>query len=311
MKNKLIKTCERCGKVFEVFPSHAKRRNCSADCGRSLRFHKTCVLCGAPFVVTESRAEQQYCSKKCSNSVNSIAATAAQKAADEVVALVPAMVDLHNQGKAAHEIAAELDVTAPIVRYRLGLLGIRLPRGNRKPWNPAMQQNRADYFRTHKAHNYKDLPIDEMRQLYEGGMSGVRVGSMFGVSESVVLDRMQAAGVTIHNAGWSYVRAAKDGHLVQSSLEEAIDNWLFDHGLEHDVHPRCPWVSKGLGQHHADFRVGETYIEVWGMIKNKKYQADRAKKIALYAAHNTSLIQIEPKHILNHDYSPLDPLLGV
>jgi hypothetical protein len=67
-----------------------------------------------------------------------------------------------------------------------------------------------------------------------------------------------------------------------------VDNWLTDHGLDHEVEPRMPFTSNW----RADFRVGDTYIEVWGVIGWPSYEKKKEAKVAAFRAHRAKLIEL-------------------
>ena len=95
-----------------------------------------------------------------------------------------------------------------------------------------------------------------------------------------------------------YRFACKDGHKVRSVEERAIDDWLTDHGVPHEVEPKL----KGM---RPDWRVGEWYVEYWGMAGQQGYEARREEKLALYRERGLRLIELFPE-----DLAHLDAKLG-
>lgn len=93
---------------------------------------------------------------------------------------------------------------------------------------------------------------------------------------------------------------ARDGHVCLSLDEQTIDNWLTDHGLEHEREPRYP-AHKQLnpGALRADFRVGDVWIEYFGMTGNDQYDAKTRQKLKLADELGISLIAIYPWEINN------------
>lgn len=77
-------------------------------------------------------------------------------------------------------------------------------------------------------------------------------------------------------------------HQVRSTYEMRVDNWLADHGLDHEVEPRMPFTSNW----RADFRVGDTFIEVWGVSGKPAYDEKKAAKIAAFRRHRAKLIEL-------------------
>jgi hypothetical protein len=165
------------------------------------------------------------------------------------------------------------------------------------------------YRRGASHHRYHDIPTEVIRREYEAGRSADYLGRQYGVSAVTICRKLKAAGVIVRRPGYTETLQCSDGHVVQSSYELVIDEWLTAHGLTHEVHPFCPWYTGGSAAPRADFRVGDTFIEVWGLIGNTAYEARRQEKIAKYHEVRARLIQIFPHHIHDEDYSPLERLL--
>jgi len=72
---RIEKTCEHCGDVFEVPPSQSDRRFCSRDCSSdaaSERIEKTCEHCGDVFEVPPSQSDRRFCSRDCSSDAGAL-----------------------------------------------------------------------------------------------------------------------------------------------------------------------------------------------------------------------------------------------
>ena len=107
---------------------------------------------------------------------------------------------------------------------------------------------------------------------------------------------------------------ARDGHLLRSSYEETVDNWLFTNGIDHEIEPRISDKS----QHRGDFKVDDFIIEVWGMHGSKWVspydgltydEKTKLIKIPIYNKSNYKLIEIYPEDIPNNLYSKLGFLI--
>ena len=81
-----------------------------------------------------------------------------------------------------------------------------------------------------------------------------------------------------------------DGHRVRSRLERAIDDWLHANGILHELEPRL----KGM---HPDWRVGDVYIECWGLAGQQGYELRREEKLALYRTRKLKLVEIFPDDV--------------
>ena len=84
------------------------------------------------------------------------------------------------------------------------------------------------------------------------------------------------------------VLKCKDGHYVKSKMEKAVDDFLSTHGIPHEVYPTIPH-----SHYTADFKVGDVYIEVWGLKGRKDYDEAMKKKIEHYRMHSIRMISIE------------------
>ncbi|RKS08475.1 hypothetical protein DFP74_4177 [Nocardiopsis sp. Huas11] len=89
---------------------------------------------------------------------------------------------------------------------------------------------------------------------------------------------------------------AKDGHVCNSLAEKTIDDWLSDNGFEHTKEPRYP-----DSQMRADFKVGGTLIEYFGLIGRSEYDEKVKLKRALARKHGIKLIEIQPKDMASWD----------
>ena len=89
---------------------------------------------------------------------------------------------------------------------------------------------------------------------------------------------------------------AVDGHMVKSSMEQTIDDILWNAGVLHAYEQpitefvyerkKCDWFIPIIGSEQG------IYIEYWGM-KTQKYLDDRKEKEELYKKYNVPYIGIE------------------
>lgn len=87
---------------------------------------------------------------------------------------------------------------------------------------------------------------------------------------------------------------AKDGHVCLSLGEKTIDDLLFRMGIAHEKEPHYP-----EGNYRADFQVGDTLIEYFGLKGNPDYDAKTAQKQRLCRKHGIRLISIYPSDLVS------------
>lgn len=82
---------------------------------------------------------------------------------------------------------------------------------------------------------------------------------------------------------------AKDGHVCLSLGEKTIDDFLYQHHIDHEKEPSYP-----EGNYRADFRVGNTLIEYFGLSGDTEYDKKTAEKISICKRNSIQLIAIYP-----------------
>ena len=85
-----------------------------------------------------------------------------------------------------------------------------------------------------------------------------------------------------------------DGHYVNSGNEYILDEYLYHHGIEHEVDGKI----SNLTNHRYDFKIKDFFIEIWGYENSKterceKYQEKRKIKESIYKKLNLKMISIE------------------
>jgi len=97
---------------------------------------------------------------------------------------------------------------------------------------------------------------------------------------------------------------AQDGHVCHSLDEQHIDNWLFAHGISHEREPHYPVHStlNPKGGRRADWKVGDKFIEYFGLVGDQNYEKKMDEKITLTKKLNIELIAIYPQDIDNLDH---------
>lgn len=97
-----------------------------------------------------------------------------------------------------------------------------------------------------------------------------------------------------------YKSIANDGHECGSLAELTIDNWMTTNKVAHEREPKYPFHSQWNANEgfRADWKVGEYYIEYFGMMEDAEYQSKAKKKIKLAGVTGINLITLLPKDIL-------------
>jgi len=132
---------------------------------------------------------------------------------------------------------------------------------------------------------------DELRQMYlEEGLSLDHIGAQHGVCANPIARLCKEFGISIRPDGFNggMRLTCNDGHLVRSTYEQRVDNWLYEQGIDHEYEPRLPFEQRW----YADFLANGWYIEIWGVKGSMDYSERKVRKIALYNAHHTPLIQV-------------------
>jgi hypothetical protein len=142
------------------------------------------------------------------------------------------------------------------------------------------------------AHNIdKDTLID----LYEiQVLTSREVGQILGIDKKIILDYLKKYSIHIRPDGYRNKERikCKDGHLVRSHYERAVDNELHKNDIPHVYEPRLPFNKK----YAADFLVGDgLYIEIWGLLNIKAYTEKQQTKLKMYEQNDCKLLSLYPE----------------
>ena len=182
---------------------------------------------------------------------------------------------IHTDRLTYGQIAVRYGVDQSAIQYWLNKHGIERP---------------PTWFEEHSAPE----TLAAMRSAYEAGASLEDIGQHWGgVVGTTVNVLFRAHGVPLRKDGWKGGQrfACQDGHLVRSTYERRVDDWLHEHGIKHTYEPSLPFSP----MHKADFQANGWYIEVWGVTNNAAYQERKRRKLELYTANNAPLVEI-PYH---------------
>jgi AcrR family transcriptional regulator len=139
-------------------------------------------------------------------------------------------------------------------------------------------------------------PGDEVRGLYESGVSIDEIAAACGVSQPTAYRLLREGGAAIRPLGVNGPSfTCSDGHVVRSGYEQRVDDWLSSREVEHIYEPRLPFRAPGGPR--ADFWANGWFVEVWGLVGVPKYDAKMARKRTLYLGHSLPLIEVYPEDV--------------
>lgn len=288
-------------------------RFCSKGChGLAMRdsshlIGRACITCGASFSVQPNRlgggrSTAEYCSRACKDQGRK-----GKPLRSRLNAIRETIIAAYQSGKTTTEIAEQHGASANGICDLLARSGIESRKDDRL--TPAGRQRLRDFPHPRmvgEQHpNWVTVPTDVIVSAYAAGESTTAIAGRLGCSQPTIIHRLTLAGVDLRKPGFPRTTDAPDGCRMQSHWERLVHAWITTHDLAHVTHPRVPWG----GPQRADFLIGETYIEVWGIIRRAKYEADRTSKTAAYAASGAHLIEVWPTPIARGDFSVLDQVL--
>jgi hypothetical protein len=107
------------------------------------------------------------------------------------------------------------------------------------------------------------------------------------------------------NSKYGIMCIALDGHFCRSMAEQRIDNWLYKNNIAHEVEPVYPRHDEfnKSGRMRADWKIGNDYVEYFGLPDDKEYFEKMKKKRNLAKKLNISLIEIFYSDLIEIDKS--------
>lgn len=92
---------------------------------------------------------------------------------------------------------------------------------------------------------------------------------------------------------------SKDGHVCRSLAEQRIDDWLYARDLAHEREPYYPAHHRYNmnGRRRADWKVGDTFIEYFGLVGNEAYDKKLDEKILLAQECGIDLLAVYPSDL--------------
>jgi hypothetical protein len=99
------------------------------------------------------------------------------------------------------------------------------------------------------------------------------------------------AGLPINDSIFGVKTVGKDGKLYDSVSESLIADWLFENGISYDNH--VPYFNKLI----ADFKVGDYYVEFFGLSRIKEYEIKMNLKRVLCKRKGYKLLEVLPEDL--------------
>lgn len=92
---------------------------------------------------------------------------------------------------------------------------------------------------------------------------------------------------------------AEDGHKVRSTHEMIIDNYFFNHKMQH-IYEKIVYSKKSSDKCTCDWYLPEydVYVEYWGL-DGKRYNEEKKYKLNIYKENDLNLLEIEKDDLYN------------
>lgn len=146
---------------------------------------------------------------------------------------------------------------------------------------------------------YQEIITDKINEFYKTNgripykqeMWGIysAIKRIFGTWNKAII----SAGLKPNPVKFASKYIAKDGHKCDSLAEKIIDDWLFSKNIKHET--KIPYNYHNMT---ADFRIGNTYVEFFGLQGQlKKYDKLIKEKEVFCKENNLKLIKIYPNNL--------------
>jgi len=324
--------CIECGewkytKFQNIQSGNLKCINCGSRLGKKKVHIKNCEKCGEEFKTYNSR--QKYCTDKCRQNVERTDITK------------DLLTDLYvNKRISSLKIAKMLNVAKPAILRRLHKFNIKTRTsqeskhgiGFKMPTKKELEELYINQFLTYdkickiydvdmtlimlwlRKHNipartcsesmlgkeFKEPTKEELVDLYvTRGLNSRDIGEMYGIDGQGIVRRMKKFKIKIKNNSFGNSSLLTNGIKVKSSYEKTFGDLLCKNNIKFSYEPQLSFNHR----YHSDFLINNTYVEIWGVVGNKKYDERKNKKIQLYNSNGFKLISLYPKDFTDFDYN--------
>ena len=133
---------------------------------------------------------------------------------------------------------------------------------------------------------YRNLPREKFlgfAKLAENVFYPIRYAQVYGDWFKAVVASGYLGEKGLLKTRYGYRVIAKDGCVCNSLAERIVDDWLYNNHIYHEKEPRYPRVVRELAgaNFRADWKVGDIYIEYFGLQTEKSYALKTSAKILL------------------------------
>ena len=98
---------------------------------------------------------------------------------------------------------------------------------------------------------------------------------------------------------------ASDGHYLRSSYEYLVDEFLTSRKIPHEVDGKI----SPKHNYRYDFKVGDYFVEIWGLTARKEYEEKRKIKERLYCDLGLKCVSVE-SHLFEQSSEEIDSSLS-
>lgn len=279
----------KCGNLFEAI---GNRKYCSNECKKNftpkrIRNRNRTIQCGCCGKDTIKTRSEGFCSRECSEKHNGRRVEVSCDHCGEKVDVKRSKFESYTNhfcSKECHNKSLENKITK-----QCNICGDNFT----VVANVAKKQAScsAKCSNTNPSVNF---PKELIEKLYvDEDMTAAEIGFILGTSKTQILRHIKKYNIKVRSSSFGNRKLliCKDGHLVKSHYERAIDNAMTRLGIKHEYEPRLPWNKR----YAADFKVDDVYVEVWGMCGWKKYEETKKRKEKIYKENNAKVLSIYPE----------------
>lgn len=275
--SKVTLECEHCGGDYEHRADRADRSSyCSEKCtrfGKRNGMMKLCLECGGWFYVPMSLRDQKCCDNDCKGSYMEVGRDYCKRCGKQL--------SLNHETGYCRECFHEAHWEDKGGRPECRNCG-RTIKGNRHGVSHRSFCKWGCYTEWQTGRPRPEMRDREIRECDQCG----------GPYEVIPSSDQQYCGHTCSMIAVPRLPTdsyeCDDGHIVRSQGERKIDNWLHENDIPHEYEP--PVADRFC----ADWKVGDTYIEFWGMVGIDEYEERMETKKATYDEEGLELVEVYP-----------------